>query len=97
MNGDSKVPTTFVVPELEPWPMSCRGMPLGLPSPYCERVVRALDRILGNRTGMCMHQILTRGAYLNPRVIERQLMESVGGGKVLDTEGKKEVIEQVIG
>ena len=28
-NGESTVPSTFVVPNADPWPPSCRGLPLG--------------------------------------------------------------------
>eukprot|EP00617_Octactis_speculum_P017154 CAMPEP_0185760614 /NCGR_PEP_ID=MMETSP1174-20130828/19520_1 /TAXON_ID=35687 /ORGANISM="Dictyocha speculum, Strain CCMP1381" /LENGTH=943 /DNA_ID=CAMNT_0028441511 /DNA_START=242 /DNA_END=3073 /DNA_ORIENTATION=- len=29
IKGDVKVPTSFVVPAVEPWPISCHGMPIG--------------------------------------------------------------------
>ena len=62
MNGNAAVPPTFVVPDADPWPMSCRSMPLG----------------------MCLNQVVTRGAYLNKRLIRQQLaggaIKAVNGG-----------------
>jgi hypothetical protein len=51
VGGGASIPSNYVIPDAEPWPMSCRSLPLG----------------------MCLAQITTRGAYLDPSVIAAQM------------------------
>jgi len=61
VGGGASIPSNYVIPDADPWPMSCRSLPLG----------------------MCLAQITTRGAYLDPNVIAAQMARQrklAGGG-----------------